>query len=100
MAFNQVESMFLAFAISDLEKQLKEIGEIPEDYNLYLGGKYKFVLLGNCKLSILDQKGKPRKDITPANCYNFYRSMCIADAVQEYLDRQKNPQKYLTPFFI
>ncbi len=104
MSFNQFENMLLEHAIRELEKQLIEKGEWPEQKQgqLYLGGSYTFFLLPNQRLTILSNEypQKPRKDIIPVNCYNLYTPRPIAEAVQEFLDRQKNPEKYMTPFFI
>jgi len=99
MSFNQVETIFVTEAISQLEQQLIELGEWKKPGTLYLGRGVSFVTLPSGKLTILED-GKPRVDIVPVDCHNFYKPMCIADAVSEYLDRQKNPENYQTPFFI
>lgn len=102
MGMNQVENLFLANAISALEKQLIELGEWSEVGTLYLGGNYTFMLTPEQKLTISQTKTNPiiaREDISPVDCYNFYKPMSIAVAVQEYLDRQQNPTKYTMPFF-
>jgi hypothetical protein len=99
MSFNQVETLFLKEAIGKLEQQLIELGEWKKQGTLYLGMGVSFVVLSSGQLSILNGN-EPRTDIVPVDCHNFYKAMCIAEAVSEYLDRQKNPENYQTPFFI
>lgn len=105
MSFNQFENIFLEEAIRKLEVQLTEKGEWgPGNGRLYLGGPYTFMLVDN-HLTIADKSiipDAPRKDITPVDCYNFYRPMCLAVAVAEYIDRQRNPGNYegMPSFFV
>ena len=102
MSLNQIESLFLSLALTELEKQLVEIEELNKKGmgRLDLGSGYLFMLTKQNKLTIAESKSKtaiPREDIVPVNYLNWYRPMCMADAVREYLDL---PDEEKNSFFI
>jgi hypothetical protein len=102
MSFNGVENAMLGYAISEIEKQLVELGILCQGENAGLGNAYgiKYAIVAETKKLTAWRDGIPIEGLEPVNCYNFESRGDLASTVREFLRWQRDPAAYGCDFFI